>query len=452
VSSPELAVDAALLCALKLAVGAWVLRLGFTHVSDDDYARTVIAEEFAHAPRLDPSGTSWLPLPFWLEGGAMMIAGRSLGVARAVAVVLGAVSVGAPYLAMRSALVPRTAAVVSVAAAMVLPWNAWLGVATVPEGWTGALVAGAAMAMGTTRMRPWAAASLLAASLSRYEAWPACAVMSALCVWLAVRQASFPVWTTPGRDRGLAVRPAVRREIACALVAVAGPIAWMAWNAHAHGSPVHFLARVSAFRHAVGAADVPMRDKLLGYPWALVRETPEAAALGIAGAAGMVASGALRARWRWAAAVAVAIVAFLVLGDVRDGAPTHHAVRALAAVWWILVGMGVDAVVALIRRLASDGPRRLAAWCGAGVAAIAWCAGLPSRWDAAPGRSESEARDAQIAHGLDMRSRGVEKASITPCSFEHFALLAAWGEPERADVGKRTGETPTRGCPRVVEW
>jgi hypothetical protein len=60
--------DVAALCLLKAAIGAWLLARGFSHVSDDDYARTVIAEQFAHAPRLDPSGTSWLPLPFWVAG------------------------------------------------------------------------------------------------------------------------------------------------------------------------------------------------------------------------------------------------------------------------------------------------------------------------------------------------------------------------------------------------
>src|SRR5258708_33522568 len=110
----------------------------------------------------------------------MRIAGRSLGVARAVAVVLGAASIGAPYVAMRCVLVPRAAALIAVASAMLLPWNVWLGVATVPEGWAGALVAAAAIAMDTPRMRPWAAGALWAASLARYEAWPACAVMAAL--------------------------------------------------------------------------------------------------------------------------------------------------------------------------------------------------------------------------------------------------------------------------------
>jgi hypothetical protein len=76
-------VDVVALVAAKLALAALVLHLGFSHVSDDDYARIVIAEQFAHAPHLDPSATSWLPLPFWINGAAMMVLGRSLGVARA---------------------------------------------------------------------------------------------------------------------------------------------------------------------------------------------------------------------------------------------------------------------------------------------------------------------------------------------------------------------------------
>src|ERR1700679_1535319 len=74
------------LVLLKLAVSFWVLRAGFSHVSDDDYARVTIAQAFAHAPTLDPSGTSWLPFPFWLNGTVMAVLGRSLGVARGVAV------------------------------------------------------------------------------------------------------------------------------------------------------------------------------------------------------------------------------------------------------------------------------------------------------------------------------------------------------------------------------
>ncbi|MBV9948922.1 MAG: hypothetical protein JOZ69_18885, partial [Myxococcales bacterium] len=44
--APWLARDAAALALVKVALGAWILHRGFTHVSDDDYARTVIAEQF----------------------------------------------------------------------------------------------------------------------------------------------------------------------------------------------------------------------------------------------------------------------------------------------------------------------------------------------------------------------------------------------------------------------
>jgi hypothetical protein len=421
-----LAADAAALVLAKLAVGLWVLHQGFSHVSDDDYARTVIAEQLAHAPRLDPSGTSWLPLPFWLEGTVMMLAGRSLAVARLVAVTLGAASVAAPYLAMRTAGTRRATALAATAVAMALPWNAWLGVATVPEGWSGALVAAAVVAMGRASARPWAAAALLAASLSRYEAWPACLVMASLCAWSARRDGTS------------------RRNLACAAIALAGPAAWMAWNAWAHGSPLHFVTRVATFRQAVGAADVPLLDKLLGYPRALVTETPEVAVLGALGLAGLMLA-PLRARCGWAAGTAAATVAILVWGDVKDGAPTHHAARALAMAWWVLIAMGMDTVTLAARRV-----RRPAAVVAAALASIAWCASLPARWADAPGRGASERRDEPIARGLAMRASGVTHAEITPCAFEHFALLAAWGAPERATVQPRTGEPIGPQCPRIV--
>jgi hypothetical protein len=444
----ERAWDALVLVVTKAALGAWVLRQGFTHVSDDDYARTVIAEQLAHTPRLDPSATSWLPFPFWLEGAAMMAGGRTLEVARVVAVVLGAASVAAPYLAMRAVGVRRWAAIAATAIAMALPWNAWLGVATVPEGWFGAVVAAAAITMDLEDTRPWAAGVLLAAALSRYEAWPVCALMVALSLWRAARP------PPAGPDRaGVLERTGARRgrAIASALLAAAGPAAWMAWNAHAHGSALHFVARVTTFRHAIGAADVPLSEKLLAYPRALLGETPEVAVLGGMGVVGFFAHPALRERWRWAAAAALAILVFLIWGDARDGAPTHHPARALAATWWILVGMGVDAVAALGQRVPARGPRVLALGLTA-AAGIAWCASLPGRWtEEAPGKSDAERRSGPIARGLDLRARDVPHIEVTPCAFEHFALLAAWGAPERATVSPRTGQPVTEACPLVLE-
>jgi hypothetical protein len=427
------AADAAALVLGRLAVDALVVAVGFSHVSDDDFARTVIAEQLVHAPRLDPSGTSWLPLPFWVTGALMAVAGRSIEVARAASVVLGAVSVVAPYAAMRAVRVARTPAMAAAAVATLLPWGAWLGAAAVPEGWAGALAGAGAIAIGSARARPWAAAALLAASLSRYEAWPVCAIACAAWGWDAIAD----------RDRD--------RRLLWALVAASGPLLWMAWNAHAHGSPLHFFARVSRFRRATGAAAVPLADKLLCYPIALARETPEIAVLGLIGVTGAALRADVRERWRWGLAGAAGVMVFLVAGDLGDGAPTHHPVRALAPAGWILAGAGLDAAWTAASAWSKSTARRTTGAALAAAAALAWVATLPARWRAAPGETEWDRRDAQIARGLDMRARRVTAAEVAPCSYEHFALLAAWGEPERAHVAKPTGEPPGPDCPRVVE-
>jgi hypothetical protein len=434
---------ACLLVALKLGIDALVLRAGFSHVSDDDYARTVIAQQFAHAPRLDPSGTSWLPFPFWVAGAWMLAFGRSLGTSRAIAVILGALGVAAPFGAMRAASVPRAAAALATSIAMALPWSAWLGVATVPDGWTGALIAAGAVAMIDDRARPWAAVALFIAALSRYEAWPACVVFASFCATRVVAS----VRRRAVKDGPTGAPLVVRREVACALVALAGPALWMAWNVHAHGSALHFIARVSTFRRAIGAAQAPWLDKLLGYPRALLLETPEAAVLGACGGWALLRDDELRNRWRWAAASALAIVAFLIGGDLNDGAPTHHPARALGSVWWIFTAMGVDAL-----RVAMGAARfsRRATTAAAAAVALGWLVSLPSRWAAAPGLSEPERRDMQIARGLELRARAAPVAEITPCQFEHFALMAAWGEPERARVHPRTQQPLTIDCPLVT--
>jgi hypothetical protein len=311
---------------------------------------------------------------------------------------------------------------------MALPWNAWLGAATVPEGWAGALVASAAIAMTGSQARGWAGTALFVASLSRYEAWPVCVIFAAVCGASALRSVD------------------ANRDVWRALLALAGPAAWMAWNAHAHDGPLHFLARVAAFRHAVGAADVPLTSKLLGYPVALVTETPEVALLGLVGLIGL-RHRELRRRWLWPSVTAGVVMAFLVWGDVQDGAPTHHPARALGATWWLFVGMGVDTIGVLIA-----GPQvtTLAGVPAAGILLAFWCVSLPTRWAWAPGKSPHERRDAQIERGRSLRESGVEHARVVPCAYEHFALLAAWGAPERATVEAITHQPVTEQCPDVL--
>ncbi len=358
---------------------------------------------------------------------------RSLEVARATAVALGAASVAAPYLAMRTLGLARLAALMATAFAMTTPWNAWLGVAVVPEGWVGAVVAAALLIMPVEAARPWAAAGMLLGALSRYETWPACALFAVFCVVRASRG---------GRSR---------RELACAAAAVAGPLAWMAWNAHAHGSALHFVARVTTFRQTIGAASAPLADKLLNYPRALLLDMPVAAAfaaVGVLGAIGAVAI-PMRRRWAWPVGGTLVIMGFLIWGDVHDGAPTHHPARALVAVGWVLVAWGVDAVFAFRQRTGRGRSLGLAA----SIAVLALIAGAVTGFGRPqpPGESEGEDRDSQLARGHELRARRVPSATLVPCSFEHFAVLAAWGEPEKATVLPRTGAPPTPDCPLISE-
>ena len=426
----ERALDVGLLFAAKGLIGAWVLARGFSHVSDDDYARTVIAELFAHAPRLDPSGTSWLPFPFWLTGAAMMAFGRSLATARGVALVSGVAVVALPYLTLRSVGVARWSAVVGVLVAMATPWSAWLGVATVPEALSAGLVAAGAFAVASAPS-PWLGAALLGAALSRYEAWPACAVAASAACWSA---------RTP-ENRG--------RAALTSLLAAAGPLAWIAWNLHAHGDAFNFFSRVARYRQTVGAQDVPFLDKLSAYPMALVRGAPEIAALA-AIALFSLGDRAMRARWRGPLGVAAAIVLFLVYGDLKDGAPTHHPERALLGVWWILAAFGVDGARAAIGSVTRRRPKREAWAVALATAALVTCGARVVRaYDLYPARALDEQRDSQVARGRELRREGAPALVVTPCAYEHFALVAAYGAPERVITREPSGLRGRLGCPGI---
>ena len=132
--------DALLVVGFKALTSALVLAAGFRALSDDDYARIVIAQGFAQAPKLDPSGTSWLPFPFWLTGSAMALFGDSVQTARAVAVLSGIVASLLVWTAAHWLGVSRRGALLAAMIASVFPYAAWLGVATVPESLTAALM------------------------------------------------------------------------------------------------------------------------------------------------------------------------------------------------------------------------------------------------------------------------------------------------------------------------
>jgi len=285
---------------------------GFSAISDDDFARVTIAQNFAHLPRLDPSGSSWLPFPFWLQGAVFLVFGRSLIVAQISAVVAAMV---AGWLLDRSCRLLGAAPgerALAAALLLALPTTPFLAAATVPEVLTAGLVCFGitALAVGGTGIARIGGLALVAATLSRYETWPMALVAGVVAL------------TRAGRDRS---------SLVPGLLAFVGPCCWLAWSAHAHGDALWALRRVSAFRaHAGGGPGV-----LLGYPLALLRDG--AVVFGAAFLAAR-ARGAAVAPGAFPLVVAAAgCFVFLLVGDVVGGAPTHHPERALLPAFWAVV-------------------------------------------------------------------------------------------------------------------
>ncbi len=433
------------LVALKCAVSAWALHVGFTHISDDDYARVTIAQAFAHAPRLDPSGTSWLPFPFWLDGAAMALFGRSLAVARVVAILSSVGGAVAVHRALVVSGVKAWAAWCGVALAMCTPWNVWLGVATVPEALSASLVAAGALTLAMDaepRATVLGGGALLVACLSRYEAWPVALVFSAVCLMRLV----------PELRRGRARATPWLYAYAAGL-AMLGPSLWVLWNAHAHGDAFHFFARVAAYRLRVrGGGGAPASWAF--YPEALVRASPWTLALMAVGAPGLLVDRALRRRWAWPLAAMLALALVLIEGELHDGAPTHHPERTLVAVFWLAATFGVDGLRSLSVRFVWGHAKR-EAWLVGGVVASIVGAGLtwPGRIADYPARSEEEDRAPQIARGRELVRRGVKSVTVAPCAYEHFALIAAFEAPEQVTVlpVKSPAAVVTTTCPELLE-
>ena len=409
----EAARDALLVAALKIAVSAAVLAQGFRALSDDDYARVVIAQRFVADPSFDPSGTSWLPFPFWVYGSVMALLGREPGVARATAIGLGVLGALLVWVAARWLGAPRRGALLGALLACAFPYSAWLGAATVPEAFAAALVVfgGAALSLPGAR-RVLGALALCAACLSRYEAWPAAVVFAALSTRDAIAR------------RGVA-------EGVAALTALLAPAAWMIHGLYNHGDALFFLTRVAAYRRALGGTETSLLAGLVGYPLAIVRCEPELVALLALALGGAFWSKRERpfARYRRLFWILTAVLAFLIVGDVFDGAPTHHAERALMAIWF---GVAIFTGDALVRAAAELRPHERTRLVLGATALILLCVGILRPWFAR--RDSFIDRENELAIGRSARDAldVSDRLGILTPDFGFFAVIAGFSAPERA--------------------
>jgi hypothetical protein len=380
----------------KLAVSGAVLALGFRAVSDDDYARLVIAQRFAESPSLDPSGTSWLPLPFWIYGTAFALFGSGLAVARAVALLLGALSVVGVVVAARLLGAGRAGAVVAGLVAALFPWSAWLGAAPLPEAPTaGLLVVGlATLPHPSLRLRAAGALAVAAACFCRYEAWPVALVVAAFALADARR--------TRSRELG-----------AVAAVALAPIALWLAHGVARHDDAFFFVRRVAAYRQALGEGE-PMVARVVGPLRALVREAPEVV---LPLVLGFVRAG-VPAAFRRPLAGAAALVLFLMVGELGGGGPTHHAARALLPAWFLAAAMLGEVVERWLRA-------HLAAF---GLVLAGTLAALAVR---GPKLADFADRSDALAIGGKARELGAPALLVDTPDYAHLAVTAAYGHPSR---------------------
>lgn len=396
-----------LVAAVKAATSAGVLWGGFRAISDDDYARVVIAQRFAEAPSWDPSGTSWLPFPFWLNGGAMLLFGPSLSTARAVAIASGIGAALLLYLASRWWGASRGEALAGALVACSVPYFARLGVATVPEALSAAcIVLGAtSLARSSAAERLGGAVAITAATLSRYEAWPVAVVFSVYCAWDARRQ------RRPG-------------YLAAAGLSVLGPAAWVVHGAAHHGSAFFFLHRVAQYRRALGAGSRAWLEQLTDYPVALVTQEPELAAAVIVTLL-TAASLVKRLAWRRPVVVLAGLLAFLIVGQLGDGAPTHHGERALLPLW-LLAALFVG--VGLCRSWVARAPR------ARGRSALATLALVSAVAIVVRPRVSTESfaeRSAELDVGRRARelTQPGQRWVVDTDDFGYFAVMAAFADP-----------------------
>ena len=195
------------------------------------------------------------------------------------------------------------------------------------------------------------------------------------------------------------------------------------------------MTRVTSFHHANVAA-ATLGQRVLEYPLALLRDAPDVIVAAVVGALPLLRNRAERIQWALPTVGALLVLAFLIYGNVREGAPTHHAVRALVPVIVILGAVGGVGIASLQRH---------------GIQAavvIAWFGFVMWRIKDVPGSSESENRDAQIARGRAL-AKTAASIDVTPCAYEHFALIAGFGAPEHVSVEMPTHEPVMSDCPRV---
>ncbi len=327
---PRATVSVSVVASLALLASIAVrLHHGFVGLSDDDAARTLLAASFSHAPSLDATRSSWLPIPTYLLGTATRFFAPPLSVAHGTSILAGVASCVLATLVCRAARASAGSSAAAVVGVALWRWSVMasaapglsemLGVTFLLSATLAWLSPVAQNRSLTVRETVAAGVTLSLACGCRYEAWFAAPALGVAFVLAA-------------RDRTKAI-------IACALALVV-PIGWLAVNHTRHGDAFEFVHRVQHFRRATGLPSLFTRVSV--YPRIVVRDLLAVVALS---SIGLVA---WRTRVAWLLALPpLSILLALVLTEIHGSGATHHSARALLPFAWLLTPVtarGLDAL------------------------------------------------------------------------------------------------------------
>jgi len=395
----------------RALLSSFLLQRGFRALSDDDYSRVVIAQSFAARPSIDPSGTSWLPFPFWLYGTLMAGIGNSLSVARALGFSIGLLSSGLVWAAARTLGLSRVASVFGSIIAMSVPYSALLGLATTPDVYSAALVLFACATLVRRRsiQRALGAVAISVACLSRYEAWPVALFWSFFT----------------GRD---AIRFKLKHFAWLALAAVTAPLLWMLHGLAVHSSALFFVERVTSYQRALGLTSGDALARNFGTPWRLLADAPELWALVLVTAIGsqLTRMGLWSRRWVRPACCVGAMLLFLWLGDLRGSTATHHAGRTLLTAWNLLALLSAASLTRLTKSLARG--HRVLLWAGLFGGVLVASLPVRARLSSADG-NQTRAEEVAIGRCASSRVPRGELLAIQTPDFGYFAVQAAFARP-----------------------
>lgn len=258
---------------LRVALAVLSLRLGFVEYNADGATRVIHGWEWLQAPRWEVG--VWLPLHFWLIGGALALWENLVWAPKLLSSLAGLATIANMTL-IGATLGGRRAAIVTALLAAVFPFEVWFSVSGMAEPIFHAFVTGAALgfvrwwARDSRRALLLGSLSLLAATAVRYEGWFYAAAFAGLVVLVG--------WRRGRLDRA---------TIAAAVIPFLFIAVWIEQSWAVFGDPLAFAHETAAIKTELAPENTgaTLLDRLIYYPEAALRIARPLVLLGVAACA-----------------------------------------------------------------------------------------------------------------------------------------------------------------------